>query len=299
MNHEIKKNIIVCTFLVIVLWIVSKKIDHFENPVQKIVAKETFDEFYAPVYTTLISDNIDIRTKFEVSDLIEKTNIKQYSKPSLLDICCGGGDHLRWLSNEHIAELELTGIDNSEYMLNETKYRIGKVKKPVRLIKKNINDDDIFMKSSFSHITCYYFSIYYIYNTDLLKNIVFWLKPKGYFVVHMVDLEKFDPILDVAHPFAGINPQKYVKNRITDSTVIFKKFVYKSNFVLNEKDATYNESFQFKDSHKIRTQTHKLKRIDIEQVVNNFGDLNMELKFITNLEDYGYHDQVLLYFQKI
>lgn len=299
MNHEIKKNIIVCTFLVIVLWIVSKKIDHFENPVQKIVAKETFDEFYAPVYTTLISDNIDIRTKFEVSDLIEKTNIKQYSKPSLLDICCGGGDHLRWLSNEHIAELELTGIDKSEYMLNETKYRIGKVKKPVRLIKKNINDDDIFMKSSFSHITCYYFSIYYIYNTDLLKNIVFWLKPKGYFVVHMVDLEKFDPILDVAHPFAGINPQKYVKNRITDSTVIFKKFIYKSNFVLNEKDATYNESFQFKDSHKIRTQTHKLKRIDIEKVVNNFGDLNMELKFITNLEDYGYHDQVLLYFQKV
>ncbi len=298
MDLEIQKNILICVFLVNVLWLVSNKIDNFENPVQKIIAKEVFDDFYAPVYTSLISNNISNRTKFEVNDLIIKTNIKQYSKPYLLDICTGGGDHLKWLSEENIENLSLTGIDKSEHMLKETKYRIGKVKKPVRLINKDIHDDDIFMKSTFTHITCYYFSIYYIYNIELLKNIIHWLKPKGYFVVHMVDLEKFDPILDVAHPFSGINPQKYVKNRITDSTVIFKKFVYKSNFVLNEKNAFFEESFKFNNSHKIREQKHKLVKVDMEEVINKFGELNMELISVTNLEDNGYHHQYILYFQK-
>jgi len=309
MDSEIKKNILICVFLINVLWIVSNKIDnfknlvekvdHFENPIQKIIAKEVFDDFYAPVYTTLISDNITDRTKFEVQDLIAKTLIKQYSNPHLLDICAGGGDHLKWLSEKNIENLKLTGIDKSEHMLNETKYRIGKTKKHVNLINRDIHDDDLFMKSTFTHITCYYFSIYYIYNIDLLKNIIYWLKPKGYFIVHMVDLEKFDPILDVAHPFSGINPQKYMKNRITDSTVIFKKFIYKSNFILNKTNAFFEESFKFKNIPKIRKQKHKLIKINMEKLINKFGELNMELKSVTNLEEIGYHHQYILYFQKV
>lgn len=274
------------------------KIDSFVNPVQKVVAKDPYDEFYAPVYTTLISDNIKTRTKFEVNDLIEKTKIHEYPKATLLDIGCGGGDHLRWLADENISSLELVGLDSSEHMLNETKDRIGKIEYPVRLINKDVNEEDLFMRASFSHITCYYFTLYYVNSKIFMKTIRSWLRPKGWFVVHMVDLEKFDPVLDVAYPFAGISPQKYVKNRITESSVHFKKFLYTSNFVLTKTKAYFDESFKFKNSPKIRTQRHTLKKIDMNKFVDNMGKLNMELKYTTNLDGYGYHDQSILYFQK-
>ena len=164
---------------------------------KKLLAKDTYDNFYAPIYTTLISDMIKERTKYEVEDLIDKTQIKEYTHPKLLDIGCGGEDHLKWLAQEDYSYLELTGIDKSQDMLNETKHRIGKNNSQVRLIKKDVHDDDIFMRSSFSHITCYYFTLYYVNSKVFMENIRYWLKPNGWFVVHVVDLEKFDPVLDL------------------------------------------------------------------------------------------------------
>ena len=45
-------------------------------------------------YSTTDSDMIIDRTKLEVKDLIEKTSLSEYNNPKLLDIGCGGGDHL-------------------------------------------------------------------------------------------------------------------------------------------------------------------------------------------------------------
>ena len=186
------------------------------------------------------------RTKYEVEDLIDKTQIKEYTHPKLLDIGCGGGDHLKWLAQEDYSYLELTGIDKSQDMLNETKHRIGKNNSQVRLIKKDVHDDDIFMRSSFSHITCYYFTLYYVNSKVFMENIRYWLKPNGWFVVHVVDLEKFDPVLDAASPFRGINPQKYVKNRITESTVHFKSSFTNQTLVFETKMPYMKKHFNSK-----------------------------------------------------
>jgi ubiquinone/menaquinone biosynthesis C-methylase UbiE len=221
-----------------------------------------------------------------------------YSNPKLLDIGCGGGDHMRWLTNENIDSLELTGIDKSSAMLEQTKKRIGNVENQPRFIQKNVDNDDIFERSSFSHITCYYFTIYYLNSKQLMKNIRKWLKPKGWFVVHVVDMEKFDPILDAASPFRGIDPQKYVKTRITESTVHFKKFIYKANFKLKKNKALFEEIFEFKDTPKIRTQTHTLKTIDVQKFIDDMGIQGLELKKATALDGKGYREQNILYFQK-
>ena len=275
------------------------KVDSFENPVQKVVAKNIYDNFYAPVYTMLISDQIQERTKFEVNDLLEKTNIEDFQKAKLLDIGCGGGDHLKWLAQENFSNLELVGMDSSEAMLQETKKRIGKQERPVRLVKKDINEDDIFMRSSFSHITCYYFTLYYINNKAIRDKIKSWLRPNGWFVVHMVDLDKFDPVLDAAVPLAGVDIQKYVKNRITESSVEFKKFKYNSNFRLTNKRAIFDESFEFKEKPVIRKQKHILQKIIMDKFIDLMGEENMELKHTTSLKTLGYREQFILYFQKV
>lgn len=268
------------------------------QPIQKIKAKNSYDAFYAPVYSTLVSDQIIQRSKFEVDDLIDKTKIKEYTKVNLLDIGCGGGDHLRWLSDENLDHLDLVGIDKSEPMLLETKKRIGTREHPVRLVKKDVLENDLFMRSSFSHIVCYYFTIYFIDTKKLMKNITKWLKPKGWFVVHMVDLENFDPVLDASSPFLGINPQKYVKNRITESKVYFKKFIYNSRFILKKNKAYYLEKFKFKNKPIERIQKQILQKLDMNDFVDKMGTYGLELKQTTNLKGNGYHYQYILYFQK-
>ena len=142
-----------------------------QKPVQRLKANNPYDSFYAPVYSTLISDQIIDRTKFEIKDLIEQTDITEYNAANLLDIGCGGSDHLKWLADEDIETLTLNGIDKSEAMLLETKNRLGEEAQNVRLIKKDIHNNDLFMRSSFSHITSYYFTLYYIYNDRLIGRL--------------------------------------------------------------------------------------------------------------------------------
>ena len=131
-----------------------------------------------------------------------------------------------------------------------------------------------------------------------MKNIRKWLRPKGWFVVHVVDLEKFDPMLDAASPFRGIDPQKYVKNRITESTVVFKKFIYKANFILKKNKVLFDETFKFKNIPKIRNQTHTLQKIDVQKFIDDMGRYGLELKKATTLDSKGYKEQNILYFQK-
>ena len=279
----------------------TKLVDSFENPIsQTIDAKKPYDDFYAPVYGTMISDQIKERTAYEVTDLVSKTDLDQYQNAKLLDLGCGGGDHLKLLSQKDLPNVELVGIDKSEAMLRQTKKRIGKPldAAPVRLLKKDVYEHDLFMRSSFSHITCYYFTVYYLDSKKIIPQIKYWLRPKGWFVVHLVDLDKFDPVLDAASPFVGIDPQKYVKTRITDSTIHFKKFVYRSNFSLTKDKAQLEETFDFKGRPTIRRQRHILENINVGYFVDQMGKADLELKYTTNLGSHGYHNQYILYFQK-
>lgn len=293
------KIIVLCIVLIILIkTVLVTNIDYFQNPIQILNVKNIYDKFYAPVYSSLISDQIIQRTQFESTDLIHVTQLDKYQKAYVLDIGCGGGDHLKWLSFQHMKNVDLVGIDSSEAMLQQTKKRLGKKNSRVRLLHKNLYEDDLFMSSSISHITCYYFTIYTLNTKTLIPKIKTLLRPNGWFVTHIVNMNKFDPILDVASPFWGIDPQKYVKNRITESTIFFKKFVYKSNFKLSKTKAIFEETFAFKTKPKVRKQTHVLEHIDINDFVNNMGKEGLELKHTTSLEDYGYHHQYILYFQK-
>jgi ubiquinone/menaquinone biosynthesis C-methylase UbiE len=275
------------------------KKEHFDNPVKTLIVENMYDKFYAPVYSILVADQIQERTKYEIADLIKHTNLKNYQEPQLLDLGCGVGDHFQWLIKQSLNNIKLTGIDSSESMLKEARKRLGKQSEKVRLISRNIDDEDLFMNSSYSHITCYYFTLYELNIESLSQKIHNWLRPGGWFAVHMVDIHKFDPILDAASPFIGLNIQKYSKNRITDSKIHFKNFIYQANFKLKKKFAYFEESFHFKNKPLIRKQKRKLNRTDPNEFIDMMTKCKMDLKHTTHLIGLGYAFQYILYFQKV
>jgi hypothetical protein len=57
-----------------------------------------------------------------------------------------------------------------------------------------------------------------------------WLMPGGHVIVHLVNRDKFDPILPPGNPLYVVSPQKYAKKRITHTKVKFHGFAYESEF---------------------------------------------------------------------
>ena len=293
-------------FTIFIIFIIKKLVvcENFTSkeltPKQKILIKNPYDNFYAPVYNSLITEQIIERSKFEVEDLIKNTSLKKFQHASLLDIGTGGGDHLIWLKKKNFKNLTLSGIDKSDSMLNITKKKLKN--QSVRLIHRDVLDDDLFLPSTFSHITCYYFTIYLLNLNKLLKNVFTWLRPGGWVVVQLADLYKFDPILDASSPFIGTTLQRYAKNRITESKVHFKKFVYFSNFSISSKKSTkkcyFNETFKFNNKPTIRKQTHTLNVFSIDNFIEKMSKYKFNLKHTTHMSSLNYAFQYILYFQK-
>ena len=63
-----------------------------------------------------------------------------------------------------------------------------------------------------------------------LRNCYQWLKPEGYLILHLVDRNHFDPVVPGGKPLFIVSPQKFAKDRITNSLVKFRSFQYKSDF---------------------------------------------------------------------
>jgi SAM-dependent methyltransferase len=147
------------------------------------------------------------------------------------------------------------GIDKSNAMIKKAKENYPNY----NFMRGDVLNALTFQRDSFTHILCLYFSIYYMKNKQLFFNNCYnWLLPGGYLVVHLVDRNKFDPILPPSNPLYLVSPQRYAKNRITTSKVSFNDFEYQANFVLNENNDTakFVEKFTSKNGNKKRRQEH-------------------------------------------
>ena len=130
----------------------------------------------------------------------------------------------------------------------------------------------IFNRDEFTHIVCLNLTFYYYKNkTQFLQNIYNWLKPGGYFVVQLVDKNKFDPVVPAAKPFVMVNPQSFAENRITTSNVVFNNFDYKADFKIFPNDFVQFREI-FKDttpgSNKVRENSHKMWIPQRQNVIN-------------------------------
>jgi hypothetical protein len=91
----------------------------------------------------------------------------------------------------------------------------------------------------------------------------------------MVDPDKFDPVLNLASPFAAFSLQKYSYERQTDSPIFFDKFKYLGRFNKKKDDdtTTFSETFTYydkdhNDGKKYRENKHHWVMPSKERMIN-------------------------------
>jgi len=164
-----------------------------------------------------------------------------------------------------------------------------------------VMDSSLFMPGSYTHILCLYFSIYYFKDkTIFFNNAMKWLMPGGFLVVHIVDRDMFDPILPPANPLFLVSPQKYAKERITQSRVIFNNMEYIANFSLDtdKNTATFTEKFKENDGDKVRKNQHIFYMEPDKAIVTMAQESGFILQGKIDLLKVGYEYQYLYIFVK-
>ena len=249
-----------------------------------------YDDFYSGIYDYLVFNQV--KTEFEVGKIISSTNPTDVSV--ILDIGSGTGHTVNELNRKNLTNV--MGIDVSPSMINEAK-------KNYPALNFTVGDalnESQFKNQTFTHILCLYFTIYYFKDKrKFFDNCMDWLMPGGYLILHLVDREKFDPILPPGNPLYIVSPQKYAKERITKTKITFNDFVYNSkfNFDKNNNIATFEEKFKFNDG-KVRKQEQVLYMEDTEEILTIAQQCGFILQGKIDMVKCAYEHQYLYIFTK-
>tara|TARA_Y100000591_G_C21770433_1_gene665294 strand:+ start:153 stop:1088 length:936 start_codon:yes stop_codon:yes gene_type:complete len=244
----------------------KSNIENFQQK-SKFVMKENenvFDDFYCSIYDDLVYDVVKNEFEFET--------INKYAKPSkqsrILDIGSGTGHHVNYYNNRNIPS---EGLDNSSYMINKSRKNF-----PRSSFKHgNALDTLTYMPNKFTHALCLYFTIYYIKDKKLfLENCYKWLMPRGILVLHLVDRDMFDPMLNAGNPLLLVSPQKYAKQRITNTVIKFNDFLYNSDFKYKGDDNVhFIETFKDDKTGNVRKHDTRLYMETQKEILKQAKDV--------------------------
>jgi SAM-dependent methyltransferase len=264
------------------------------NSAGDMVIKEgpqVYDNFYAQIYDDLVfSKN---KNDFEIGKIIDSPSPTSESR--VLDIGSGTGHHVSSLTENGFKAI---GLDLSLPMVKKAQETYP----GLDFQQGDALDTMLFPAESFTHITCLYFTIYYIEDkARFFQNCMHWLMPGGTLALHLVDRNNFDPILPAGDPFTIVSPQKYSKKRITSTEVKFDSFNYKSNFEIypNDDTAVLHEVFKFKDGNKDdRLNKHVFYMPTQKTILNLAKRAGFILQSESNMVKCNYGEQFIYILQK-
>jgi SAM-dependent methyltransferase len=174
-----------------------------------------------------------------------------------LDVGAGTGAYMNAFIQHGITNV--TGIESSADM-------IAQAKKAYPSLNLNIVQGDpaiatSFKPESFTLVTMLNFEAYYIPNTErLFSNAYAWLKPGGYFVLHLVDPRRFNAasMLGGGENATTTTPSPTKKG--AQSVVKFNDFEYKSDVQIFPNDVVqYMEVFTDDKTGKVRKNVRNFK----------------------------------------
>ena len=298
LKNNIIRNLLILIGFIIIIRLVRKNepIEAFESNTTIVrLTDEIYDKFYVDFYDMLVFN--EYKNDYEIGKIIAIT--KPSKNISIVDIGSGTGHHCNKLAKRGF---KVTGIDISPAMVAQAKISYPSINFKVA----DGLDPTIFALSSIDQITCFYCTIYYFIDKMIFfRNCFNWLKPGGYLSIHLVNRDTFDPILPAGNPFSVVSVQKYASKRITNTTVKFSEYEYKSNFVLkpkvdsvSEPNALMEESFKHLKTGTIRRNEHQLYMSSQSEIL----DLALSAGFIIHakldLTECRYDNQYIFILQK-
>ena len=212
-----------------------------------------YDPFYASVYDQLLFNHL--KSEYEVGELVKKTGIGSRSR--ILDVGSGTGHHVSQLMAAGAGDVE--GVDISPAMVKRAQRSYPDIASRFR--EGDIRDAHAFPPNQFTHITCFYFTVSYLQDkAAFFRHCFRWLVPGGYLVLHLVDRDRFDPILPPSNPLLWLSPQRYAPKRLMHTQVDFGDFGYTADFSLDpgRDRAAFVETFKSKNGERARKQEHTL-----------------------------------------
>ena len=253
--------------------------------------KNLYDDFYVKHYDKYAYGKN--KTEYEFNEICHTT--KPNKKTSdILDIGCGTGDLVKKFVNKGY---KIKGVDKSSAMIKAAKGKHPNCKFNVEDSLKSVNHKP----NSYTHILCTYFTIYYMKNKlQFFRNAFTWLKPRGTVTLHLVNRDKFSPVVDAAELLLLVDPQKHTKKRITKSVVKFKNYSYKADFQLQKHKnlAIFDEKFKNDKSGNVRQNKHTMymeKQKDILALAKSVGFI---LQGRIDMKGCGFRNQFLYILKK-
>jgi len=182
---------------------------------------QIYDEFYVTLYDNIMKP--EKRADFEMSQIVNWTQpSKEYSV--FLDIGCGTS----YLANKlQTRGYTVYGVDKSQTMIDYAQEKYP----GLNLTCGDATIPMTFDKDSFTHILCTYMTIYQFKDkVEFFRNCYFWLKMNSYLILHLVDKDRFDPIMPAGKSNLIDSPQQYSDVRITDTHIDFVDFQYHASY---------------------------------------------------------------------
>lgn len=293
----------IIVFLVFLLYSVTtwmSSIENFENEsgITYESPEEIYDEEYASIYNMLWHSKEKLQFE-QVS--MQDISLADWPKDSVkvLDMCSGTAPHACWFKNLGV---DYVGVDVSDAMISKARKECPGAK----FKKGDITQVQMFPQKSLSHCILMNFSAYEFDNPKIVSDNAYqWLEPGGYFIVHLVDPDNYDPLHDLATPFAAFSLQKYALERQTDSNVYFDKFKYAGKLIKkrDEDTAEYNEIFTYynkddNDGKKYRENKNHWIMPSKERMIDIFKTSGFSFVEAVPMLNVGKEYQYICYFTK-
>lgn len=280
----------------------SKESDATQSKYEWLSNDDLFDDFYASVFTKLTQNEnlVQAETAFCLEEFAKRTPKDQMI---ILDAGCGIG--VGTASFKKLGAGTVVGIDKSQAMIRYAKGTTLPMttltdtqKQDVEFRQFDLMGPGAAAAAEFTDAVLLYFTIYYFRDLDtLFRNLALWVKPGGSLAIEVVNKYKFEPILDSSNPWVGFSPQKYSKERLTKSKVVFDKFDYEAEFELQDPKAEFRETFRFKDGS-TRRQKHTLFMPSMPEIIKKAQNNGWTYTKYTDLTPISFAYGYLLFFSR-
>jgi ubiquinone/menaquinone biosynthesis C-methylase UbiE len=262
-----------------------------------------YDEFYAGVYDQLCAQSQRTQAKVSLLTSIWKKAQPNTKEWTILDAGCGTGHAVASFAKQDVGLI--TGLDYAPSMLRQAEKVVIPAAKlsqsqqsSIRWKQDSLINPSAAAAGEFTHAVCMYFSFYYIKDQEeFFRHMNLWVKQGGKLAVEVVNKYKFDPVLESASPFLAFSVQKYSKERIRKSKVVFDKFDYEAEFMLSDPKAEFYETFRFKNGH-VRRQKHEFLMPNIDAIVAMGKRAGWKYVGYQDLNPLGFEYGYILLFEK-